>query len=655
MSTETVKLAAVFGSHMVLQRGIRAAVWGWAQPGETITVSVAGKKARTVTKPDGKWLARLPSLEAGGPHELTVKGKESRIVLQDVMVGEVWLASGQSNMELPLTCAADAEREIAAAQWPNIRLFSVAKNAVVEPQADVAGEWQVCGPRTVDTFSAVAYFFGRDLHRALNVPVGLINSSWGGTLAEVWTSREALMASPGLRPMVESYERELPEFDKRMAEFKIRLETAVNLGYPADPGNVGFDQGCADPATVVTDWPTMDVPRIWQRDGLNFSGVIWFRKEVDIPAEWAGRDLTLRLAPCDKHDITYFNNVQVGGIGPENPNAWCTRRIYTVPGHLVKPGRNVMATRIYSYAYAGGFVGSRVDMRLALAEDREGANAIAIDGDWQYKVEHNFGVVQPVNANQPLGPGNPNSPYSLYRGMIEPLVPFGLRGAIWYQGESNADRAYEYRTLFQTLIRSWRKAWGGDPLWFLFVQLANYMATDCRPGESTWAELREAQTLALRLPRTGMATIIDIGDASDIHPSNKQDVGRRLAQWALSQTYGDTTVVQSGPLFESAQVEPGGIRLRFAYTDGGLVAKDGALKGFAVAGRNRKFVWGEAKIDGDTVIVSSPEVKHPVAVRYAWSDNPVCNLYNAAGLPASPFRTDRWPGLTQPKKKQGSV
>jgi sialate O-acetylesterase len=390
----------------------------------------------------------------------------------------------------------------------------------------------------------------------------------------------------------------------------------------------------------------MQAPGSWQGAGLNYNGVVWFRRDVDVPAAWAGKDLVLNLAPCDKHDTTYFNNVEVGGIGLENPDAWKTPRCYRIPGRLVKAGRNVIAVRIFSYVYAGGFMGSPAEMKLDPPDGAAGQTPIMLHGDWRYQVEHNFGPITPVALQAPLGPGNQNSPYSLYNGMIAPLIPYGLRGAIWYQGESNASRPSEYRTLFPAMIRCWRDEWKQGDFPFLLVQLANYMAANAHPVESQWAELREAQALALKLPNTGMAVAIDIGDAADIHPKNKQEVGKRLAAWGLNAFYGRKDVVPSGPLYAGMAVEGNRIRIRFEHVAGGLVVRGGGpLTGFAIAGPApdglpRRFVWADAVVDGETVVVSSPAVPDPTAVRYAWANNPACNLYNAAGLPAAPFRTD---------------
>jgi len=488
-----IKLPAIIGDNMVLQQSGKVAIWGWADPDEEVMVGVSWhsmKWAVTADK-DGKWSFKMNAPEVGGPYEMILTGKNS-ITIKNILVGEIWVASGQSNMQWAVNQSADPEEEIAAANYPKIRLFYVTRKVAETPQSDCEGSWVECSPETVPGFSAVAYYFGRHLHKELDVPIGLIHTSWGGTPAEAWTRREVLEANPDAAPILKRYADAVAKYPQAMEEYEKKL------------------------------------------------------------AEW------------------------------------------------------------------------KEAVEKAKAE----------------------GTNPPRRPGAPFGPGNPHSPAGLYNAMIAPLIPYGIQGAIWYQGESNAGRAYQYRTLFSDMIKNWRKDWGQEQFPFLFVQLANFMQTKPEPDESSWAELREAQLMTLELPNTGMAVIIDIGDAEDIHPKNKQDVGKRLALWALADTYGKE-VVYSGPIYKSMKVDGSSIILKFDHVGSGLVAKGGEeLKGFAIAGADRKFVWADAKIDGDTVVVSSDGVTEPVAVRYAWADNPVCNLYNAEELPASPFRTDDWPGVT---------
>lgn len=466
-----IRLPAILGDHMVLQAGVpKVSIWGWAERGEEITVGFAGRKASGKAGEDGRFVATFPgSLEAGLRGELAIEGSSgARRVLKDVVSGQVWVCSGQSNMEWPVKLSGDPEATIAAADHPDLRLFTVEKAVAGEPQPDVKGSWAACAPGTVPGFSAVAYHFGREVLKGTGQPVGLINTSWGGTPAESWTSREVLAAGEDLKPLLVRWDRAIEE--------------------------------------------------------------------------------------------------------------------------------------------------------------------------------------------KPEAKGSPHRPAGLYNAMIAPLTPLGIAGFIWYQGESNAGRAEQYRTLFPEMIRDWRARWGREELPFYFVQLANFMAEKPEPGESAWAELRDAQLHALRsVPRTGMAVIIDIGEAKDIHPRNKIEVGKRLARWALKQSYGKD-LVESGPLYRAQRKDGDRMVIEFDHLGGGLVAGAepplGAppLKGFAIAGADRQWVWADARIEEDRVVVSSPRVKDPAAVRYAWADNPVANLYNREGLPASPFRTDDWPLTTAGKR-----
>lgn len=452
-SSADVRLPRVFGSHMVLQQQTEAPIWGWADAGEEITVTLGEAKATTKAGDDGRWTVKLATPAAGGPLQLVVAGKNT-VTLDDILIGEVWVCSGQSNMEWAVTQSDNPEQEVAAAAFPNLRLFTVTRSVAEQPQTDVEGQWQVCAPETIGSFSAVAYFFGRKLHQDLGVPVGLINTSWGGTFAEAWTSRETLAADPDFQPILER--------------------------------------------------------------GATFT------------------------------------------------------------------------------------------------------------------------------------PQNPNQPSVLYNAMIHPLLPLAIRGAIWYQGESNVARAAQYEKLFPAMIGDWRKHWGRGDFPFYFVQLAPFRYRNLDPRMC--AELWEAQLKTLAVPETGMAVTVDIGNVDDIHPRNKQEVGRRLALWALAKTYGKD-LVYSGPLYESMAVEGNKIRVNFRHAIGGLLARDGApLTHFMVAAADGEFVPAVATIEGESVVVSSDQVPQPAAVRFAWQDDAEPNLVNQSGLPASPFRTDMRPRVTEQNK-----
>ena len=632
----TLKLANLFTTNAILQRDRPVPIWGWSTPGETVTVKFARQKKTAVAGTDGKWRVTLDPLPATSKaRELTVtSGQQPPVSIQNVLVGDVWLCSGQSNMEWPVASSHNAPQEIARAKYPRIRLFTVPAKALLEPQADVNSSWQVCAPATVEKFSAVGYFFGRELSKKLKVPIGLINSSWGGTRVEAWTSRDALRTHPITRGEIDTFEKwqQTPEGRAAQAQQQIAVTDqelwAQSLG-KADPGNLGYGQGWADRDFDDRTWPEMSIPSGWQTQGHNFSGVFWFRRTVEIPADWAGQDLVLHLGAADKADTTYFNNVQIGAIGFEIKSSWNTPRVYRIPGQLVQPGRNVISSRVYSNVYQGGLIGPAETMQL-----RCGTATIPLAGLWRFQIEHNFGFTQPgIFA---AGPGNPNTTYILYNSMISPLAPAALRGVIWYQGESNAGQPQLYRDLFPLLIIDWRRTFEQAHLPFFYVELANYMAEQKTPVETGWAELREAQTFALHLPATGLASAIDVGDATDIHPKNKQTVGKRLALAALGQIYGHP-VVSAGPRYKSHRIEGDTVRIEFDHVADGLIA-NGPLKGFAVASTDKKrFDWAEAQIDGATVVVKG---RAPVAVRYAWANNPIGNLYNSAGLPATPFRTD---------------
>jgi len=643
-----IHLPRVFSDNMVMQREIKVPVWGTAEPGGSVTVQFGKQIKRTRVSDQGKWRIDLAPLTAGGPYKMKIMGQDT-IIFKNVMVGEVWLCSGQSNMEMPLAGSGKVKnykQEIAAANYPNIRLMQIEHTMAAKPANDVrAVGWNECSPTTVKGFSAAAYFFGRELYKDLHIPIGLLHSSWGGTVVEAWTSANSLKNNPDFAEVLQAVQ------DGKFNEdnlFNIYLEKAKkwsNIAQQRIAAAGGYNHGWEKPGYNAKKWHKMKLPTLWETAGLDVDGVVWFRKEIDIPDSWSGQDLTLSLGPINDSDVTWFNGTKVGSIGhPVIP------RIYHVPGELVKAGRNVIAVQVLDIGNKGGLYGKAKQLYLNAAKD-----TISLAGTWRYKTDP---LPLDLNKLPRLAdiPNIANRPTVLFNGMISPLLPFAIRGAIWYQGEANADRAYQYRTLFKTLIQDWRSHWGEGDFPFLFVQLANFMQRKPQPVEDAWAELREAQLMALSLPNTGMAVAIDIGDAKDIHPKNKQEVGRRLALNARHLVYGED-VVNSGPIYKSMTVESGRIHLSFDYVDGGLVMKNpgvlvipGFDSSFAIAGPDRKFRWARAKIDGKTVVVWHPDIKNPVAVRYAWASNPVATLYNKAGLPASPFRTDDWPGITRGKK-----
>jgi len=640
-----IHVPSIIGDNMVLQQGLSARLWGTAQPDERVTATFAGQTVSAIADSKGHWQIFLGPLNAGGPYVLTITGSNT-LTFKNVLVGDVWICSGQSNMEWPLVNAAGGTEAIAQANYPEIRLFTVQKNTAASPVEDVKGSWVVTTPDQVAQFSAVGYFFGRELYLHLKRPIGLIHASWGGTPAEAWTSHAALAAAPELKPILDRYEKGMEALPQRVQDYERALAEWEQKNLHQDPGNRGEALGYADPALPARDWNQMKLPQFFETAGLLIDGAVWFRKEINLPESWTGRDLTLNLTAIDDFDITYFNNTRVGATGNETPNSYLVPRRYNIPGSLVHAGRNLIAVRVFDRAGEGGF-GRTDQMSLAPVGGNE-TESISLTGPWNYKVELQLEPKNPDYGSRPeaTGPTNQNSPTVLYNAMIAPLTRYTIRGAIWYQGESNAGRAYQYRTLFPAMIQDWRAAWGQRTFPFYFVQLPNWRPAQPAPGDSDWAELREAQLMTLRTPETGMAVTIDLGDANELHPRNKADVAKRLAAWALAETYHQK-VEATGPVYHSFSVKGDKIQVKFKHAAGGLNTPNGEpLRGVAIAGADHKFVWAEARIKGDSLIVWSKEVAHPVAVRYGWANNPGCNLYNKAGLPASPFRTDDWPGIT---------
>jgi len=641
-----IKLPALIADHMVLQRDTKVRIWGWSEPEEKVIVRFNGQQTLTTGAPDGTWSVTLKPMRAGGPYDMTISGRNT-IKIKDVLVGEVWVASGQSNMEMLVVSSANFNKESAAADYPEIRHFTVTKRPIGAPTDLAFGQWVVCQPNTVGSFSGVGYFFARFLHQELNVPVGIINSSWGGTPAETWTPLAALKAEKINVGLVDQYEKTLPKYAEAKKEYEAKLAERERLLKEGklrerhlDEGNKGFDLGWAKADFKTADWKPIDLPGSVD-NMLDGDGAIWVRRTIDIPAEWAGHELALNLGTVDDYDVAYWNGVKIGETNAKtNPNDWWIHsRTYIIPGKLVTAGSAVVAVRIFDDFGNGGITSAPEKMFL---EDTATKKQIPLAGSWCCKVETSLSPALLASAmSLAFGPDNPNAPGTLYNGMIYPLRNYKVRGAIWYQGESNAGLYGEYTKLLSTMIDQWRKTWNNPDLAFGIVQLANFMAVQPDANvDSAWAHLRDTQReVSQTVPGTGLALAIDIGDAGNIHPTNKQEVGRRLGLWAMAKVYGKKDVVYSGPMYKSMKVEGDKIRLAFDHLGGGLVAKGDKLTGFAIAGADGKYVWADAKIDGDTVVVSANAVKTPVSVRYAWADNPICNLYNKAGLPAVPFQT----------------
>lgn len=631
-------VSPLFSDSMVLQRNHVNSIWGWAVPGSKVTVSFAGQTSAAVAGTDGKWIAKLKSLKAGGPYTMDISG-DTKVHFKDILIGDVWICSGQSNMEMGIGNVNNAKDEIAKANYPKIRLFLQPHRYGVTPLTIPAGTWKVCTPDTVKQdgwggFSAAAYFFGRDLNKQINIPIGLVATDWGGSPIESWISEDSLIKGLPFISDIKgrlTYLKNLPqELPKQFSAFADKVD-ADSLKFEA----VNFND---------SDWKNWEMPgNFWQSNMASRKGITWFRRAFDIQNGDTGKDTVISLGMVHQHDTVWVNGTQVGtGYGSDS------ERVYTIPASVLHAGSNTIVIRLLNViTWDGGFAATPDAFSLKFT----GGSKVALNSGWKYKTTYNLDDYKGKDMpNGDISGQGSWTPSALYNGMIAPFVPYGITGAIWYQGESNAWLAYKYRDMLSVLINDWRQQWGGDKFPFYIVQLANFNnghPVSSVPSDDYWAELRESQMyVAKTVPNTGLAVAADIGDANDIHPKDKQDVGHRLALAALAKHYNQK-ISYSGPVYKSMTIEGSSIRLSFDHIDGGLVAKDGsALAGFAIAGDDKKFVWADAKIFGDTVIVSSPSVAKPVAVRYAWADNPPSSLYNKANLPAVPFRTDNWPGAT---------
>jgi len=575
-------------------------------------------------------------MKAGGPYDMKIRGKNI-IELSNILIGDVWICSGQSNMEWWLDLLPVAEEVSAVAENKNIRLFMAPKNVQFSPAEDILeSEWQECNPETVLPFSAVAYFFGKMIQHEMNVPVGLLGTYWGGTNVETWISLEAISQDPDFDDTAEK----LKDFDAEEIIEKIQTSRKIILeNYVAEePGIVEGKAVWADPDLDESGWAKMKIPGLWESSELlGLDGVVWFRYKFELSKEVAEKGIRLELGAIDDSDQTWVNGAKVG----ETINEFDADRIYYVSAELLNEGTNVIAVRVEDTGGGGGFHGNPEKLKV-VSDDF----TLSLAGEWKFRVSPSKLA---MDSDLPISPNS--NPTLLFNGMIHPLLNYPVNGAIWYQGESNAGQAYKYRSLFPMMINDWRNQWKQPDMPFFFVQLANFMEPPVEPGESTWAELREAQSMTLSLPNTGMAVAIDIGEADDIHPANKMDVGKRLALAAMKVAYGKD-IEYSGPIFQEMHIDGSQAMLSFDHAGSGLMCKDryGYLQGFSIAGADRVFHWAKAHIKGDKVWVYSEKVKEPVAVRYGWADNPDdVNLYNMEGLPASPFRTDDWPGITEGK------
>lgn len=622
-----ITMPRIFSDHMVLQRNKDIPVWGWAKPNETIFVSF-NKQSKTATAGiNGQWSVKLSPETAGGPFVLTIKGNNS-LTFSDVLVGEVWICSGQSNMEWQVQSTFNAQQELSAADYPEIRNFNVPKAISTTPETDLkGGNWQVCNPENARTFSAVAYFFARKLYQELKMPIGLIHTSWGGTQIESWISGKALEESEEFKNVMSS----MPVVDldaiNRAKEVQLKKDILVWKRELLQPNELKswYTEGIDD-----SKWGKLKAPALWETQGFNsLDGKLVFRKSFVVDKAEAGKPALLELGQIDDNDVTYVNGVKVGAT-----EGYTNLRSYNIPAGILKEGTNLIAVEIDDTGGGGGFWGE-AGMKIIFANRQQ-----SLSGLWLFRIQ----TLKSANPGSILSPNQ--YPALLFNAMLNPTIPFAIQGAIWYQGESNTSRAVQYQKAFPLMINDWRQHWGQGDFPFYFVQLASYDAggsTNKNTGYQ-WAELREAQTKTLALPNTGMAVTTDIGETKDIHPRNKQDVGLRLALVALNKTY-NKPIVSSGPMFQSMKAEGNKLVLTFTEVGSGLINKDkyGYIKGFEIAGDDRRYVYAKAFIKNNQVVVYADDITNPVAVRFGWFDDASeNNLFNKEGLPTSPFTTDSW-------------
>ena len=624
-SYSQVKLPAIIRDSMILQRDVKLNIWGWASKNEKVNIKFNGKSYKITTGADGKWLVRLSPMKAGGPYAMEIKGSNT-IVLREILVGDVWFCSGQSNMvhQMNLHDVTYA-KEIAEANYPQIRQFLVATLTNLQgPVSDLpAGSWRPAVGEDVRSFSAVAYFFAKKIYEKYHVPIGIVNSSVGGTPIEAWTSEEGLKDFPSIINIVQKNK------DTAYVNGITRAATAsIKPNAPHDLGILSAKKWF-ETDYIPKGWHTINVPGYWEDQGIkDLNGVVWYRKEIDVPATMAGKAAKVFLGRIVDADILFINGRQVGSTAYMYP-----QRRYNVPADVLKGGKNIVVIKVTNNNGKGGFVPGKPYCLFA------GSDTIDLKGNWQYKVGQVF--ESPTSANSVASIVAQNQPTALFNAMVSPNINYTVKGILWYQGEANTRRAAEYSKLLPALIQDWRNQWNQPALPFLYAQLPGFMEYNYLPSESQWAELREAQLKTLSVPNTAMAVAIDLGEWNDIHPDNKKDVGERLALAAMKLAYGEN-IVHSGPIYLSSTVDRNEVVIRFDNIGGGLITNDGeAPSEFAIAGTDKKFVWAKARLENDHVIVWNDALVEPKYVRYAWADNPVNpNLYNKEGLPASPFRTD---------------
>ena len=625
-----VILPKIFSDNMVLQRNGLIPVWGWADKNEKIEVRFNNQVKSVKADKNGKWMIRLDAENAGGPYDMTIKGKNT-VQIKNILVGEVWICSGQSNMEWTVGQSMNAKQEITTANNPFIRHIKIQRDIGSMPKKDFnAGDWQICDATTVANFTGVGYFFAKNIYNELKIPVGLVNSSWGGTNIETWISREAFENSDEFKEMIAGMPKiDLDSLSKLQVKGSVMRIEALQGAKLEGMNTSQFKDLSFDDSK----WPVLNQPQLWEEQSIGeLDGIVWLRKTIVLPSLDVTKEAMLMLSKIDDNDITYVNGIKVGSA-----NRWDADRRYTIPPGILKEGKNVIAVRVEDTGGGGGIYGDAADVKLNIYNA-----SYPLSGEWKFQVES---VIKTTNQN--------SLPSLCYNAMINPLIPFAFQGVLWYQGESNAGRSYQYRKAFPLLINDWRQKWNNQTMPFYFVQLATFN----NPGNSnegcSWAELREAQTMTLSLPNTGMCVTTDlVTDPKDIHPTNKQDVGKRLAALALNNLYSKN-IICNGPIFKSMEIKGEQVVLSFDNTGTGLYTPDkyGYIKGFEIAGKDQVFHYAKAFINGNTVILFNEKIKNPVAVHFAWmGDASECNLFNKEGFPAVPFRTDEWKTVTKDEK-----
>jgi len=629
LANANVRMPLIFSDGMVLQRDKQIPIWGFADANESVEVHFNKQIKKTTADKNGKWTVNLSAEKAGGPFELIIIGK-NKITIKNVLVGEVWICSGQSNMEFQVFKTMNSEKEISSADYPMIRHFGVAQDLSGTPKDDLKqGKWEVANKENVGNFTAVGYYFARKLYSELKIPIGIINTSWGGTNVETWTSREAFENSPDFKAMIadvptvdinaifETYKKSVLDNLKKVQGFDVSMEN---------------EEQFKSPDFQDKNWSEIKVPSLWENQQIgNIDGIVWMRKTIVLTAEQAKKEAVLHLAKVDDEDQTFVNGVQIG-----TNNLWDAKRIYKIPANVLKEGTNVIAVRITDYSGGGGIYGDPQDLKIDFKDSN-----VPLEGLWKFNV---------VKVRIEVSPNS--YPSLLYNAMVNPLVPYAIQGVLWYQGEANVWRAAEYKKTFPLMINDWRTKFKQGNFPFYFVQLSTFdeFGGNSQKG-SRWAELREAQSETLKLPNAGMAVTTDIGNAKDIHPTNKQDIGLRLAAIAMNNLYGKKQV-HSGPTYKSQTIKGNEIILTFDNIGSGLSTPNSdELKGFEIAGSDKVFHSAKAIIKDNKIIVSSDKVQNPVAVHYGWADDDTAiNLFNKEKFPASPFRTDNWEMITANEK-----